>query len=577
MPELKVVAGSGAPRTIRLPLGEEEWVLGTGPSCQVVLEDEEVRDRHARIRRSGVGYVLEPLERQAELELNGHSAESPVPLQAEDEIRVGGTLLVWSPGDDIEAVSMGITVEEAMTNSGVFQIPKGLVPARPYVGDELTAGTGATFQVAPEEVVTGDRLMDAITQVLGTLRSGYGVPEASLASLAMAFGGDRALLYLPFGTDRPRLVASFLGPAELSAEEGLTPALIEAAAGAGVPILVNAGTATVQVSEMAMVGGVVRSLMAVPVPMALGEGTLVVDAPAERRRFQEQDVAVLSSFASTLGWLLATSNRIRRMEEVIETWSQSQKRGVEALRRSMGGETRPRLQEAMEQAAPGDGPVLLFGETGVGKRAAALRLHLLSGRGAEPVQVVDCAREESLGRALFGFAPEEEGSPIESGALELARRGTVVVHHATALTIGLQARIEEYLASGNYQTEGRRVTRSSDARIFLTLDRDPSGAGGSGWFLASLLDRFSVRRKVEVPPLRSSPDYLEGLARTVLSEYAVRLKKPVTEFTPEALKAILAHPWPGNHGELRFVLESAVRREPDRRLSLASLKPFLCG
>ena len=86
MPELKVVLGPGAPRSIKLPLSEEEWVLGTGASCQVVFEDASIRDRHVRIRRQGLGYVIEPLGEGAGFELNGRETESAIPLQEKDEI-----------------------------------------------------------------------------------------------------------------------------------------------------------------------------------------------------------------------------------------------------------------------------------------------------------------------------------------------------------------------------------------------------------------------------------------------------------------------------------------------------------
>lgn len=580
MPELEIVEGPGAPRKIHLPLTEDDWVVGTDASCQVVLEDEDVQSRHARIRRKGLGYTIEPMAERCVVELNGEDAEASIPLEDADEILLGRTRLVWSPGDAIEAVSMGISLEDSIVSGGGAVIAAdGLVAPRPYVGREITTDTGATFHEGAENVVTGDHLMDAVTHAVTSLRDQGPGFEPMLASLVIAFAADRALLYLPFGGDRPRLVASFLGPAELDAEEGLTHDLLQTVKDAGIPVLVNASTATVQLPDTPAVGasGGLRSLLAAPVHGASGEGTLVVDGPAERRSYDEQDQALLSRFAGALSHLLATSSRIRRMEEVIENWSRNQKISLETRRRQTGGEDRPELLAALRQAAESDGPVLLVGEPGVGKRTAAMRLHLESSRAAEPALVVDCAGSGDLLGSLFGRVDPEAEDKRGPGALELTERGTLVIHHATALPIGAQSRLEAYLDSGHFETEGRRSRRSSSARLVLTSDRDPREAGGGGWFLTTFLERFGKSRVVEVPPLRDTPEFLEAMARTILCEYAARLKKPVRDFAEDARDLLLFHPWPGNEVELRFVIEAAVSREDGELLRLETLEQLLRG
>lgn len=564
MAELELIAGPGAPRTIALPVSSSEWVLGTGPSCEVMLEDHEVRERHARIRRSSFGYTLEPVDPEAGILLNGRGATGAIPLEEDDEIQLGSSRLRWIPGDDIEAVSM-VSLEDSLPSGVWVPFPQGVVKPKPYVGIQVSAGAGASFHQDPEEVVTGDHLVDALHQCILATERGATVPEAALASLAMAFGGDRVLLYMPFAGSRPRLVGSFLGPAELSEEEGLTPSLLQSVKDAGMPVLVNTSTCTLQLADQpALASGALRSLMAAAIATADGEGTLVLDAPAERRRYQDSDQAVLAGFASCLAHLLASAERIRRMEEVIHAWSTGQQRLLRVG--AAPGD------DALGHAAASEKPVLVVGEAGTGKRRVALRIHQRSVRAAEPLQILDCAAEAHLAQELFGA--EHTGTRV-AGALELAHRGTLVLLHATALSMEAQRRLDEYLETGRYQTEGVRMTKTSEARLIFTSDRDPGEIGGSGWFLTSLYKRFSESRRLVLPPLREAKDRLEQAVRKRVPELAARFKRAVREVSPEALELLKAQPWPGNYPELDLVLTRAVNAESARVLGAAAVKKAL--
>lgn len=571
MPELKIVLGPGAPRTIELPLGEEEWVVGTGPSCQVVLEDDSVQERHARIRRRGLGYVIEPAGEGGDFELNGATAESAIPLHDEDEILLGQTTMRWHPGDAIEAVAMGgLSLEDSISGDGLVMAPAGLMAPRPYVGVEITSDHGAGYRQSDGDVITGDHLMDAVAQAVAALRSGRSVvPETTLASLSMAFGADRALLFLPFGGERPRLLASFLGPAELGADEGITDDLLAEVKDAGIPVTVNVSSASIQIpGQPAIGGGSLRSLMAVPVLTARGEGSLVLDAPMERKQFQEEDLAVLTTFAGVLGHLLDTSSRISRMEELIENWSESQARRLRAIPRG------PRaLEKEVARAADAAAPVLVVGEPGAGKLHTARRVHAMSTRAAEPFLGVDCARSEDLAAEIFGRM--EDGQITVTSALEHADRGALVLHHVTALPVGVQKRLEEFLASGAFELEGEGGARSSNARLIFTSDQDPAAEGGAGWFRSSLLERIPEECRLVVPPLREVPKFLQRVATRVVRRAARRYKRPVKEISPEALELLLAQRWPANHRSLVVVLEACVRQESGEALSASTLRAVL--
>lgn len=559
MPELKLLGGPGSPRTIRLPLEQDEWILGTGVSCQVVLEDLSVRDRHARIRRHGVGFTIEPVADDAMVRVNGQDSEGLVPLEPDDEILVGRTRIRFQPGEAFEVAGDEISVDDSIASFASVPRPSGMFAAAAFLG-ELTADSGAGSQAGLEDVVSGDNLMDSMTQVVAAVRAGRSVPEVALASLATAFGADRVLLFLPV-EGSPGLVASFLGPAELSAEDGLPEPVLADACERKVPVRVHMEGQGLGVNEE-------RSLMVAPVYTPEGEGRLVVDAPVSQRAYQQADYVVLAAFAGNLAYLLTAGSQLRQVEKQLKSWAGIQARG------DVRPPVWPGLVTQLEAAAPSSKAVLVLGEPCVGKRAAARFLHQLSPRAAEPCMVVDCAVEADVARALFGHDDLETGHE-EKGALSLARRGTLVLAHATALPMGVQSRLDSFLSSGEYQSEGDSLKHESEARLVFTSHLDPGGAGGAGWFLDTLNRRFKHYRIVRIPSLRESQETLEAVTRSLLEELSRQRKRAIFDLDDEAWELLRDHPWPGNLIELRLVLAAAVEEAPRDRVDGETLRRYL--
>ena len=177
---------------------------------------------------------------------------------------------------------------------------------------------------------------------------------------------------------------------------------------------------------------------------------------------------------------------------------------------------------ALERAAQSGASVLMTGESGTEKDAAALALHRLSPRGA--------------GR--FAYISEGE-------SLDLATRqtgaGTLFIANIEATSIGYQ---EMLLA----QLDGRRPTR-----FIVALDEDPADAVAGGRLLRPLYEAISAT-VVHLPPLRER----EGDA-AILAERLLEDLDPALVFELDALDAVSAHDWPGNTNELREVVRRAAR------------------
>ncbi len=214
------------------------------------------------------------------------------------------------------------------------------------------------------------------------------------------------------------------------------------------------------------------------------------------------------------------------------------------------------------RVAPGMINVLLLGETGVGKEVLAERVHRLSPRAAGPFVRLHCAAlsENLLESELFGH---EKGaftgaSERRVGHLEAANGGTVFFDEVGELPPSVQVKLLRVL-------EERRVTRVGgtepvdiDVRVVAATHRDLTDDVARGRFRQDLWYRFNGI-SVTVPPLRERRAEIAPLARLFIAEAAARshLGAP-PPITAEAVRALEAHPWPGNLRELRNLMERAA-------------------
>ncbi len=202
-------------------------------------------------------------------------------------------------------------------------------------------------------------------------------------------------------------------------------------------------------------------------------------------------------------------------------------------------EAMERLRERIEILAPGDRPVVFFGEPGTGKRLAARVLHELSPRRGQPFVQVDCAvaSAEALEEELFGRGL------TPAGAIELARGGTLLLADVDALPLSLQGAVAAAIGGG-----GRTLsaTRNDLARLVE-----------EGRFRADLA-RALGDAVVEIPPLRARPEDVAALASHFVEEIRAINDLPPTHIAPEALDALAGSAWPGNVRELRTAIEHGM-------------------
>jgi two-component system response regulator AtoC len=218
-----------------------------------------------------------------------------------------------------------------------------------------------------------------------------------------------------------------------------------------------------------------------------------------------------------------------------------------------------RIREVARQVADTDAPVLITGESGVGKEVLARFIHAHSGRQEGPFVKVNCAAlpQELLESELFGYERGAFSGALRDkpGKFELAHRGSILLDEIGEMSPHLQAKLLHVLQDGEYSRLGARRSLTVDARVLATTNARLAEAVAAGRFREDLYFRLDVIR-IEIPPLRERREDIPLLCEHFLRLYVDRYKSAVRELPPDVFEAFQAHDWPGNVREL----ENAVRR-----------------
>jgi transcriptional regulator with AAA-type ATPase domain len=214
------------------------------------------------------------------------------------------------------------------------------------------------------------------------------------------------------------------------------------------------------------------------------------------------------------------------------------------------------LYRRMEAVADTDLPVLILGETGVGKEDVARALHLSSTRAAGPFVAINCAAipGDLLEAELFGVGKgAATGVNARAGRFQLAHRGTLLLDEIGDMGAPLQAKLLRVLETGEVEPLGS-PPQTVDLRVIAATHAELAARVEAGQFRADLYYRLSGD-VLRVPPLRERRDDIPALVDGILRPLAVEVGKPIRGVTARALQALLAHSWPGNVRELEHELQ----------------------
>lgn len=243
----------------------------------------------------------------------------------------------------------------------------------------------------------------------------------------------------------------------------------------------------------------------------------------------------------------------------------------------LGGSSTMRAVEAtLRKAARVDVPVVLTGETGVGKEVAARFLHAASARGAHPFVAVNCAAipRELAESTLFGHERGAFTGAVAraTGVAERAGAGTLLLDEVAELSPELQAKLLRLVQERSFLPVGATAERPFAARVVCATHADLAARVREGRFREDLFYRLNVL-PVALPPLRQRPEDLPDLSVRLLAETLARFALGPRRLGEAALAALSAHDWPGNVRELRNRIERAVALSEAEELMAADLFP----
>ena len=228
----------------------------------------------------------------------------------------------------------------------------------------------------------------------------------------------------------------------------------------------------------------------------------------------------------------------------------------------------PAMQAAaatIKQVAEADVPVLLRGETGVGKDLVARAIHERSKRRDAPFVAVNCGgfTEELFTSELFGhkrgaFTSAHADRP---GRFTLAEKGTLFLDEIGEVPHKNQVELLRVLESHEFQPLGDPQVHRADVRIIAATNRNLEDAVATGGFRQDLYYRLNVI-PIDIPPLRQRREDIPVLVEMCLDETCRAQNKPPKKISPEAMEGLIVYDWPGNVRQLRNLLQRLVVTTP---------------
>ncbi|MCK4766719.1 MAG: sigma-54-dependent Fis family transcriptional regulator [Candidatus Aminicenantes bacterium] len=231
----------------------------------------------------------------------------------------------------------------------------------------------------------------------------------------------------------------------------------------------------------------------------------------------------------------------------------------------------------MEGIARTSEPVLITGDTGVGKELFAAAFHLLSARKGRFVPVnVAGLDDQMFTDTLFGHKKGAFTDAVKErgGLIETAVGGTLFLDEIGDLSIPSQVKLLRLLQEREYYPLGQDEPNYSDALIIVATNQDLFHLKETGEFRKDLYFRLNVHN-IAIPPLRDRLDDLPILVDHFLTEAAGKLGKKKPTPPPELITLLATYHFPGNIRELRSMIFDAVSTHKARVLSLDSFRNYL--
>jgi formate hydrogenlyase transcriptional activator len=320
--------------------------------------------------------------------------------------------------------------------------------------------------------------------------------------------------------------------------------------------------------ERSLVREGIQSYCVVPlVVMGNSVGTFAVWSESQNR-YTDADAELLRDVGNQVA--LAIAN-MKSYEEIALLKARLEKENVylqEEIRtehnfEEIVGDSPPLLAllRRVDQVAPTDSTVLIYGETGTGKELIARAIHDRSNRKNRPLVKVNCSAISAglVESELFGHVKGAFTGAFERrvGRFELADGGTIFLDEVGELPLDTQVKLLRVLQEREFEPVGSNRSVSVDVRIICATNRDLEESIKASTFRSDLYYRLNVF-PLHVPPLRERRSDIDQLATFFVSRYARNLGKKITGISEATRQKLLSYSWPGNIRELQNLIERAL-------------------
>lgn len=297
-------------------------------------------------------------------------------------------------------------------------------------------------------------------------------------------------------------------------------------------------------------------------------GALTFDA-LDASAFDQVDNRDLETWAALAGAAMRIASLLSSMKQKIDhsaaVAENLHKNIAESTGEAMIGSspTMRKLINEINVVAPSLLPVLITGETGVGKELVARRVHSASERRNEPLIQVNCAalplsiaESELFGHVKGAFT----GAHADRlGKFEIADKGTLFLDEIGELPLDLQGKLLRAIQNGEVQRVGSDELIKVDVRLITATNRDLQTEVREGRFRADLYHRLAGF-PIHVAPLRERRDDIPLLADHFVGRCRRRLGVAPVRISTEAMEQLSAEPWMGNIRELDNVISRGMLR-----------------
>lgn len=513
---------------------------------------------HCRIESDGDGFVLVDHESKNGTFVNGQAAVR-VSLRHGDEIQVGHARFQF-----LLDPSLSPTPPVHLEEDPEPPVNTETLRLHPQISAYLYSpieGDGEQLGRLARDMNVLLRLSGEVNGISGTVE----LQEVLLKRIFERIPAETGVILL--GHNMDELVSSARTPQSLSVS-GKPPyvsrTILQQVMTSGEAVLRNDLLAAPDTS-LSLRSRRLRSVLCVPLTvMGVKTGVLYLSTSDPQTPFDFRHLEMVTAIAG----IGALALEHLRYVDWLETENQQLEQQVN-LGHGMVGETPEikRVFDAISRIAPTGSPVLVLGETGVGKELVARAIHNNSDRRNGPFIAVNCGAilETLFASQLFGYVKGAfTGADRDhKGFIEEADGGTLFLDELGELPLHCQAALLRVLEEGRVQRVGSSREIAVDVRLISATNRSLSEEIASGNFRSDLFFRMGL--PVTLPPLRERLDDIPLLAQFFLQKYKGSAQRQIESLHPDTLRALQQHSWPGNVRELgRAIYWAAVFGKSNR-------------